>query len=90
MVGSVIGKSDDEVNQIMRGAPRTDIKIRVERPGEDKPLDMNVSRNQVNIPNVPVAELLDGDIAYVSLTTFTQQAAANIEESPKKTSKGTR
>ncbi len=84
---SVIGKSDDEVNQIMRGAPGTDIQIRVERPGEDKPLDMNVSRDQVNIPNVPVAELLDGDIAYVSLTTFTQQAAANIEKALRKLQK---
>lgn len=84
---SVIGKTDEEVNQIMRGAPGTDIRIKVDRPGSVKELDMKVSRDEVNIPNVPVAELLDGDIAYVSLTTFTQEASANIEKALRKLQK---
>lgn len=33
---SVIGKSDSEVNQIMRGAPGTDIELTILRPGDKK------------------------------------------------------
>lgn len=84
---SVIEKSEDEVNQIMRGSPGTDIKIKVERPGTDKSMEFNVSRDELNIPNVPVAEILEGNIAYVSLTTFTQDAGKNVEEALQKLKK---
>ena len=80
----VEGKSQDEVNQIMRGAPGTDIKITVQRPGEKGTISKSVSRDKFDIPNVPVFEILDGDIAYVSLTTFTQDAGKNIQDALKK------
>jgi len=74
----VAGKSDEEVNQIMRGAAGTNVQIKVQRPTTNKTVDVSVARDQFNSPNVPVAEVLDGNIAYVSLTTFTQDAAKNI------------
>lgn len=76
---SVVGKSDDQVNQIMRGAPGTDIELSITRPGTSSAQTIMVSRDEVNIPNVPVAELLDDDVAYVSLTTFTADAGKNIQ-----------
>lgn len=75
---SVDGKSDEEVNQIMRGAAGTNVQIKAMRPTTNKTVDVSVSRDQFNSPNVPVAEILDGNIAYVSLTTFTVDAAKNI------------
>ncbi len=80
---NVAGKSDDEVNQIMRGAAGTDVQIKVKRPKTNKTLDVSVARDQFNSPNVPVYEILDGNIAYVSLTTFTQEASANITKALK-------
>ncbi len=76
---NVIGKSDEEVNQIMRGAAGTNVKMSVERPTTKKKINVSVARDQFNSPNVPVYEILDGNIAYVSLTTFTQDAAKNIK-----------
>ncbi len=84
---SVVGKSDDEVNQIMRGAPGTDIELSIARPGTSKQQTIMVSRDEVNIPNVPVAEILDNDVAYVSLTTFTADAGKNIRNALEKLKK---
>lgn len=74
----VVGKSDEEVNQIMRGAAGTNVGIKVKRPTTNKTVDVSVARDQFNSPNVPVYEILDGNIAYVSLTTFTEDASRNI------------
>ena len=86
---NVVGKSDEEVNQIMRGAAGTNVDIKVKRPTTNKTLDVSVARDQFNSPNVPVYEILDGNIAYVSLTTFTQDASKNITKALKKLEKQT-
>lgn len=80
---NVVGKSDEEVNQIMRGAAGTDVEITVKRPTTNKTISVSVARDQFNSPNVPVFEILDGNIAYVSLTTFTQDASKNIKSALK-------
>ena len=80
---NVLGKSDEEVNQIMRGAAGTNVAITVKRPTTNKTIEVSVARDQFNSPNVPVFEILDGNIAYVSLTTFTQDASKNIKSALK-------
>ncbi len=80
---NVIGKSDEEVNQIMRGAAGTNVEMKVKRPTSGETINVSVARDQFNSPNVPVFEILDGNIAYVSLTTFTQDASKNITQALK-------
>lgn len=77
---SVIGKSKEEINQIMRGAPGTVIRIQADRPGKSAFIDAEVSRTTFNVKNVPVAEILDDKIAYVALTKFSENAGANVEK----------
>lgn len=81
---STVGKSLEEVNRIVRGAPGTDMVLKVKRPGEPALLDITLTRGDVTMPNVPYSGIVKDHVGYVKLTTFTQGASANIKKAMQK------
>ncbi len=77
------GKSLDELEEIMRGFPGTTMNLTVQRPGKGE-MELKVVRGDINIPNVPYYGMLADGIGYVALTTFTQQAGANVRDAVSK------
>ncbi len=73
-------RSTEDLNYIMQGSPGTKVKLRIERPGDKKPFVLELIREEVDVPNVPFSGMLSDHVGYVSLTTFTQQAGANISQ----------
>jgi carboxyl-terminal processing protease len=73
-------RSTEDLNYIMQGSPGTKVKLRIERPGDKKPFVLELTREEVDVPNVPFSGMLSDHVGYVSLTTFTQQAGANISQ----------
>jgi carboxyl-terminal processing protease len=72
------GKTPDEVQTILRGFPGTKVSLMVRRPGESKDIPINMTREEVNIPNVPHSGMVANGIGYVNLTVFTRDAGENI------------
>lgn len=72
------GKTIDELGVYLRGAPNTTFNVLVNRPGVSEPISMDITRNDIDVPNVPHYTLVDKDYAYVNLTTFTANASRNI------------
>jgi carboxyl-terminal processing protease len=58
--------------------------LTIQRFGETKPRKITLVRDEVNVPNVPYSGMLDGDIGYVALTTFTRNAGKNVGAAVKK------
>jgi carboxyl-terminal processing protease len=77
---SAKGKTEQEVQEFLRGFPGTKTDLIVRRPGEAKDLKITLERGEVNIPNVPHSGLVAENIGYVNLTTFTQNAGSNVAE----------
>ncbi len=75
---NVSGKSPEELNFLLQGFPGTEVDLTINRPGQTEAFDLQLTRGEVNVPNVPHKDLLDEDIAYASLTTFTRQAGRNV------------
>jgi len=73
------GKKTDEVNDILKGFPGTKVNITVRRPGQVEDHEISVTRNEVDIKNVPYSGMLNESIGYVILTTFTGNAGKNVE-----------
>jgi len=71
-------KTTKEVSDILKGAPGDAVTIKVRRPGTAKDFDVTLKRQEVKIPNVPYSGMLDDETAYVTLTTFTERAGANV------------
>ncbi len=76
---STLGKSKEEVSNYYRGVPGTSIRMRI-RTAEGEEKEVDLTRREVSIPNVPYNGFVDDNIAYVSLTTFTMNASKNIKK----------
>lgn len=77
---SARNRSEEEVQQFLRGFPGTKAEIVVRRPGESKDRKIVLERGEVIIPNVPHYGLVAENIGYVNLTTYSQNAGSNVAE----------
>lgn len=77
---SAKGRTENEVQDFLRGFPGTKTELQVRRPGTAKDLKITLERGEVIIPNVPHSGLVAEGIGYVNLTTYTENAAQNVAE----------
>jgi carboxyl-terminal processing protease len=77
---SAKGKDSDDVYDIMKGAPGTEMELNIRRPGESKELKIKLKRDEVEVSNVPYQGMVQDEIGYVVLTTFTREAGSNIQK----------
>ncbi len=80
---SAAGKKEEEVREILKGYPGTEVLLTIERPGSSKELKINIVRDQVNVENVPYSGFVRDDIGYAALTTFTREAGKNVADALK-------
>lgn len=80
---SAKGKSHDEIDAILKGYPGTDVELTIRRPGDRKDFKTTLTRGEVKVPNVPYSGMLNEDVGYIALTTFTRQAGNNVKKALK-------
>jgi carboxyl-terminal processing protease len=74
----VMGLSLNEAVEKMRGPVDTEIKLMLVREGRDEPMEVALNRAVIKIS--PVRARLEGDVAYVRLTTFNEQTNTVMRE----------
>jgi carboxyl-terminal processing protease len=80
---STSGISIDNAVKKLRGEPGTKITITIRRKGEAKDIDYSITREIIHIKSVPFAGMLDNNIGYVQLQTFSEEAGADVEKAVK-------
>lgn len=68
----------DEARRALHGDPGTTVRVKVERLGTATPVDLTLERERVYVRPVQRAMLLEGDIGYVALRTFSDSAAIEL------------
>ncbi len=76
------GKSNEDLNALVRGVAGTSLNLTIDRPGEGIQ-QKTLERGAINIKNVPYSGMVDNNIGYISLTTFTANASKNIKKAYK-------
>ncbi len=71
------GASLDDAVSMMRGKPGTTIDIKLARPGRDKPIDVTLKREIIQLR--PVKWEVKDNIAIITLTTFSGNAGDRLE-----------
>ena len=79
---STEGKNNAEVSAAMRGQAGTKVTLRLEREG--KTFDVTITRAEIRLPNVSYSGIGNGNIGYIRLDEFTQNAAKNVREAFKR------
>ncbi len=71
------GQTSEAIIAKLKGKPSTPVKVKIYRPGMEEPEDVEIVREQINVPSVNF-ELLPGNIGYVELITFGGNTAAEL------------
>ena len=87
MANDIITHLDDEqvhgltLNQAvekMRGAINTKIKLRIQRKGQDKPIEVTIVRDRIVVRAVRMR--IEGDIGYIRITQFNEQTTEGLKK----------
>jgi len=79
----VTGKNPDEIRNLTRGDPGTEVKVVVEREGEAKQLEYVLIREEIQIKNVTYAGMLDDGVGYIRLERFSRRAGDEVRQAIK-------
>jgi len=83
---TVLGLTLSEAVDRMRGPPNSKIVLTIKRQNVDKPIEIALIREMIHI-QVVKSRMLPGDIGYVRLSQFTEQADAGIKSAIRNLSK---
>jgi carboxyl-terminal processing protease len=64
------GWASDQAVKRLRGEKGTTVKISVRRAGYDRLIDLPVTRDEIHMPTIPAAFMMDATTAYVKVTDF--------------------
>ena len=73
-------KNTQEVSELLKGQPGTEVTLKIKRYGQDKPLEIKLKREKVKIDNIPYYKVFDNGIAYLSLSGFTRDVAKELKD----------
>lgn len=73
-------KTTAEVSELLKGQPGTEVVLKLRRYGYDKPIEKTLKREKVKIDNIPYYTVFDNDVAYLSLSSFTRDVAAQMKD----------
>ena len=69
----------NKVSERLKGVPNTEVVLTIQRPGQDKPLQVTLERKKVSIPAVPYYGMLSDKVGYIRLSNFTSGAYKEVK-----------
>lgn len=77
------GLNNDEMGTLIKGQAGSTIEVLVERMNETEPVTLTVERTEIEIPPVPYYGMINDEVGYVKLTSFTKTAAMDVRRAMK-------
>jgi carboxyl-terminal processing protease len=73
------GKKSNELTDYLKGKAGTTFSIKIERTGEGI-LEKSITRENIKLKNVPYHGIIENNIGYLQLTSFTPNAGKEVQE----------
>jgi carboxyl-terminal processing protease len=64
----------------LRGPKGSKVRINVARGGFDKPIPFEITREEIHIKAVPTAYMMDGNVGYVEMLTFSESSTQELHD----------
>jgi carboxyl-terminal processing protease len=77
---SIKNRNSEEVSELLRGEPKTTLKLKLKRIGEEKPVSVNVVREEIKMNSVPYYGMVEDNVGYIVLNNFTNTAAKEVKD----------
>ncbi|OJV39104.1 MAG: peptidase S41 [Bacteroidia bacterium 43-41] len=69
-----------EVSDKLKGTPGTTLKLKIQRPGENKPREITIAREKIEIDPVTYPVVLDDNVGYFHYSGFTNGSSNRVKE----------
>ncbi len=77
---SIHGMKTEQVSELLRGEPDTELIVKVERIGQEEPLEVVIVRKEIKRNSVPYYGLIEDKIGYIALSSFTNTAGSEVKD----------
>ncbi len=77
---NVMGKKTDDITNMLKGQAGTPIKLKIVRLGQTEPIEINMKREEIKIKAVSYYSMLNTEVGYIKLTSFTENCSAEVKE----------
>lgn len=85
---SVKGKSTQEVSEMLKGSPDTEVEITYKNLFDDKINKVKLIRKEIKLPEVPYYGIVAPHIGYISLSSFTINCSNTVKDALLKLKEG--
>lgn len=79
----VVSKKPEEVRNLTRGEPGSEVKVVIDRDGERAPLTFVLIREEIQVRNVTYADMVKDGIGYIRLERFSRKAGEEVRQAIK-------
>lgn len=76
----VTNKKADDVRNLTRGEPGTEVRVGIHREGQEQPLNFTLVREEIQLHNVTYAEYVSPGFGYVKLERFSRRAGEEVRQ----------
>jgi carboxyl-terminal processing protease len=76
---NIAGKDIDAVSALIQGKAGTNVSITVQRPSTQQKLTINVTREQITVPNVLLHYISEDHIAHIQIAQFASGASDQLK-----------
>lgn len=70
----------EDVSNLLKGSAGQSVKVKIERHGEKKPLEIEIVREKISIDPIPYYGMLDNNTGYIRLTNFTRDCSEKVKK----------
>jgi carboxyl-terminal processing protease len=71
-------KTNADISKLLKGQANSIVKLVVTRYGQDKPIEVSITRDKIQVDNVPYAGMITPEIGYFQLSYFTVDAGKEV------------
>ena len=71
-------KSTSDVSNLLKGQANKPLTIKIRRPGENKVIEKEIVRAEIQLKSVPYYGMLEDSIGYINLNQFTNKASGEV------------
>lgn len=77
---STEGKTTQEMSKVLKGQPGTPLMMKVRRIADGKEEEIELTRQEIKMNDVPYFGMLDEQTGYIKLNSFTETASREVRE----------
>ena len=77
---NVAGKKTQDITNMLKGQAGPPIKLKLIRLGKNVPSEINLNREEIKVKAVPYFNMLNQEVGYIKLTSFTDNCSGYVKD----------